>query len=135
MAEAMVALIHGEEGAFGISFPDVPGCTSSAATLDEALGRASEVLAFHLEGLAEDGLPMPAPRTLDALKADPEFAVEFGEPHVVALVPFEPPGRAMRINVTIEERLLEAIDRAAAREGATRSGFLARAAKERLGLR
>jgi metal-responsive CopG/Arc/MetJ family transcriptional regulator len=41
----------------------------------------------------------------------------------------------VRINVTMDERLVAAIDRAAKREGGSRSGFLANAAREKLGLR
>lgn len=132
---SIVALIHGEPGSYGISFPDVPGCISAGATLDETLANGAGALMFHLEGMAEDGEKPPVPRSLDALKGDPEFAFEFSEPHVVALVPYEPPPRSVRINVTMNERLVEAIDRAARRQGASRSGFLAIAAREKLGLR
>jgi predicted RNase H-like HicB family nuclease len=135
MTQSLVALIHGEPGSYGISFPDVPGCISAGDTLDETLANGAEALAFHLEGMAEDGENAPIPRSLDAIKGDPEFAFEFSEPHVVALVPYDPPTRSIRINVTMEEQLVKAIDRAAKREGGTRSGFLAQAARERLGLR
>ncbi len=135
MTHSLVALIHGEPGSYGISFPDIPGCVSAGASLDEALANGAEALAFHLEGMVEDGEAIPIPRSLDSIKADPEFTFEFSEPHVVAVVPFDPPTRSVRINVTMEERLVEAIDRAARREGATRSGFLATAARQRLGLR
>jgi predicted RNase H-like HicB family nuclease len=135
MTRSIVALIHGEPGSYGISFPDVPGCISAGASLDETLDNGAEALSFHLEGMAEDGDEPPVPRTLDALKSDPEFAFEFSEPHIVALVRYEPPGRSVRINVTMDERLVAAIDRAAKREGGSRSGFLANAAREKLGLR
>jgi predicted RNase H-like HicB family nuclease len=135
MTQSIVALIHGEPGSYGISFPDVPGCISAGATLDEALANGAEALTFHLEGMVEDGDEPPVPRTLDPIKADPDFAFEFSEPHVVALVPYEPPSRSVRINVTMDERLVAAIDRAAKREGGSRSGFLANAAREKLGLR
>ena len=135
MTRSIVALIHGEPGNYGISFPDVPGCISAGASLDEVLANGAEALAFHLEGMAEDGDEAPVPRTLDAIKADPDFAFELSEPYVVALVSYEPPSRAIRINVTMDERLVSAIDRAAKREGGSRSGFLANAAREKLGLR
>ena len=135
MTQSIVALIHGELGNYGISFPDVPGCISVGTSLDEALANGAEALAFHLEGMAEDGEKPPVPRTLDAIKADPEFAFEFSEPHVVALVPYEPPTRSVRINITMDERLVAAVDRAARQEGGSRSGFLANAVREKLGLR
>ena len=36
----IVAILHGEHGAYGISFPDLPGATSGGATVDETLARA-----------------------------------------------------------------------------------------------
>lgn len=131
----IVALVDGEPGNYGVSFPDLPGCVAAGNTLDEALTNASEVLSFHLEDMANEGLPIPAPRTLDALRADPEFELEFKQLHAVALVPFEPATKSLRINISIDERLLNAIDRAVEQSGSTRSGFLADAARSRLGLR
>ena len=135
MMQSIVALIHGEPGSYGISFPDVPGCISAGTTLDETLANGAEALTFHLEGMAEDGDKPPVPRSLDAIKADPDFAFELSEPHVVALVPYDPPTRSIRINVTMDEHLVHAIDRAAKGEGGSRSGFLAIAARQKLGLR
>lgn len=39
--------------------PDVPGCISTAATMDELRKRLGEALAFHLEGLALDQVDLP----------------------------------------------------------------------------
>lgn len=135
MTQTIVALIHGEEGGYGISFPDVPGCISAGDTIDETLANGAEALAFHLEGVLEDGDPMPTPRSVEAIKADPEFGFEFGEPHVIVLMPYAPPSRTVRINVTMDERLVDAIDKAARSQGGTRSGFLSQLARERLGVR
>ena len=48
-----VALIDHENDVYGVSFPDFPGCTTTAGDLDAAAARAAEVLAFHVEGLAD----------------------------------------------------------------------------------
>jgi predicted RNase H-like HicB family nuclease len=40
-----IAVIDGEPGAFGVVFPDCPGCTAMGSTLDEALVAAAEALA------------------------------------------------------------------------------------------
>lgn len=51
-----IALIHKDaDSDYGVSFPDLPGVISAGGTLDEARAMAIEALAFHLEGLAEDG--------------------------------------------------------------------------------
>jgi predicted RNase H-like HicB family nuclease len=125
-----VALIHEEDGAFGVSFPDFPGATTVGRSIDEALAKAVEALAFHIEGLAEDG-DVPEARTLSQLKCDPIFN-EDAKGAAVAYVPYSPPTKAARVNLTFDEGLLVRIDAAASATGKTRSGFLAEAARERL---
>jgi len=41
--------------------PDVPGCIATGATRDEVEKSIKEAISFHIEGLAEDGLPLPEP--------------------------------------------------------------------------
>jgi predicted RNase H-like HicB family nuclease len=43
--------------------PDVPGCASTGHSLEEMRTNLQEALAFHLEGLALDGIPIPTPKT------------------------------------------------------------------------
>lgn len=131
MSSFVYALIHEEDGAYGISFPDFPGCVSGGSSLDEALARGREALAFHVEGMIEDGDLLPVPRRLDELKIDPTF-IEDADGAAIVAVPLELPGRAVRVNVSIEERLLEAIDRAAHAAGQSRSAFLTEAARTRI---
>jgi predicted RNase H-like HicB family nuclease len=126
----VVALIDEEEGRYGVAFPDFPGCTTVAKSLDEAVAKAEQVLAFHAEGLAEDG-PLPEPRTLAELRKDAEFRRD-AKGALVALIPYQPPSRATRVNITLDEGLLTRIDNAASALGETRSGFLAAAARKRL---
>ena len=125
------ALIHEENGAYGISFPDFPGCVSGGRSLDEALARGRETLLFHVAGMVEDGDPLPVLRTLEQLKSDPAF-IEDAEGAVIAVVPVELPGKAVRVNVSLDEHLLDAIDRAARSAGQSRSAFLADAARARI---
>jgi predicted RNase H-like HicB family nuclease len=126
----VIALIHHENGRYGVSFPDFPGATTVARDLDGAIVKAAEVLAFHVEGLAEDG-PLPQPRNLEELRRDRAFAHDMADA-IVAAIPYNPPASAVRINITMDESLLVRIDRAAEAAGETRSGFLAAAAKARL---
>jgi predicted RNase H-like HicB family nuclease len=55
-----------EKGAtsYGASVPDLPGCVAVGETLDEAKELIQEAIAFHLEGLRAEGLPIPEPTTL-----------------------------------------------------------------------
>lgn len=41
--------------------PDVPGCIATGKTPEETLHAYAKALQMHLEGLAEDGLPLPEP--------------------------------------------------------------------------
>ena len=100
-AMQVVAMIHEENGFYGVSFADFPGATTVADDLESAVVKAAEMLAFHVEGLAEDG-PLPQVRSLSELQRDPEFR-EDSKGAVLVLVPYTPPSRAIRLNVTIEE--------------------------------
>jgi predicted RNase H-like HicB family nuclease len=123
------AIVRKEKNtAFGIDFPDFPGCITAAADLATALAQAEEVLRFHADGMAEDGLDLPEPTPLETVLESAD--ARGGAVYMVHLVP--PKGRAVRVNVTIDESLLEEIDMAAAEARMTRSGFLAKAVRETL---
>lgn len=126
-----IALIHEENGRFGISFPDFPGCISAGASIDEAIFKGGQALALHVEGMIEDGEKIPQLRSVAQLRADSEVS-EWFEDATIAAVELEIPGRAVRVNISIDEGLLERVDRAARAAGQTRSSFLAEAAKRRI---
>ena len=39
--------------------PDLPGCVATGATRDETERNMYEAIQLHIEGLVEDGLPIP----------------------------------------------------------------------------
>ncbi len=121
-----VALIHKDQGSdFGIMFPDFPGCISVGATMDEAIRNGTEALAFHVEGMRADGEDIPAARPLEQIKADKEDWIDWTGA-TAALVPLLPAeGRAVRLNITLDKRLLSRIDAVST----NRSAFLATAAR------
>ncbi len=125
------AFIHVEKGVYGISFPDFPGCISTADSLDDVLRRGEQALAFHIDGMAEDGAALPVLRNAEEIRADAALEEEWTGA-IVASVPVRLPGKAMRINITMDEHLVAAIDRAAESRRESRSAFLARAAERRL---
>ena len=47
--------------------PDLPGCVATGKTREETYRQISEAIALHLEGLKEDGLPIPEPQSSTAL--------------------------------------------------------------------
>ena len=46
---------------FSAYVPDLPGCVATGATLTEAEGAIREAIEFHIDGLREDGSPIPPP--------------------------------------------------------------------------
>jgi predicted RNase H-like HicB family nuclease len=44
--------------------PDLPGCVATGKTLDELKQRLREAINFHINGLREEGLPVPPPTSL-----------------------------------------------------------------------
>jgi predicted RNase H-like HicB family nuclease len=115
---------------FGIVFPDLPGCVATGSTLDEVIANATEALAYHLEGMREDGDDIPAPRGLRAIldSGDDWYDVN-GNSSFVVITALPPSSASERINISIETSLLRAIDTAAERAGTNRSAWISRAAK------
>lgn len=122
-----IALIHKDaDSDYGVSFPDLPGCVTAGSTLDEARAMAAEALAFHVEGMTADGEAIPEPSSLEAVMRDPE-----NRDGVAILVDLPPAAaKAVRVNITLPEDALRAIDQFAEAHGQTRSGFLVAAAKK-----
>ncbi|MBY0363323.1 MAG: type II toxin-antitoxin system HicB family antitoxin [Phreatobacter sp.] len=89
-----IAIVHKDpDSCYGVQFPDVPGVFSAGDTIDEAVAKASEVIAFAAEDWEDvQGRPFPLPRTIDQLRTDPAFteAVEDG---MLLIVPLDPPTR------------------------------------------
>ena len=56
-------VIEKGETSYGAYVPDLPGCVAVASTVEEVERLIREAVAFHIEGLREDGLPVPAPTT------------------------------------------------------------------------
>lgn len=128
-----VALMHkDEDSAYGVSFPDLPGCYSAGDTLDEATRNATEGLAAFVRWMEADGDSVPVPRPPDQIMADPELA-EAREGAAIILVPLvRDLGSTTRINVSLDLGLLEAIDTAARQRKQTRSAFIASAVRKEL---
>lgn len=125
---AYIALLRKQaDSDFGVEFPDFPGCITAGVTLEDARRMAAEALLFHVEGMMEDGDPIPQPSGLDEVLTDPRFADTAA---VLVDVPIRRQ-RSVRVNISVPEDVLQAIDRVTD----NRSRFLAEAAREKLQLR
>ena len=112
--------------AYGVVVPDLPGCFSAGDTLDEALTNSQEAILLHLEGLLDDGMSFPAPTPIEQLRKKRSYRGWTWA--VVDIDASELGDKAARINSTLPQRILRAVDAHAKKQGETRSGFLARAA-------
>ena len=116
-----------ENTAWGVVVPDLPGCFSAGDTVEQAFANAIEAIEAHCELLIEDGLDIPIPRPLNEWQKSTEFT---GWVWAIVDAPIEKYfGPAEKINITLPRLLLAKIDNYAKAHGATRSGFLAEAAR------
>lgn len=120
-------VIHKDKNsAFGVTIPDLPGCFSAGATLDEALRNVQEAVEVHLHG--EDIAPEPS--ALDRWKSDRDYR----DAYAIALAPVDLSfmnDSTVRVNITARKSELAIVDRAAKRAHMDRSAYLVVSAIER----
>lgn len=125
-----VVIHKDKESDYGVTVPDFPGCFSAGDSIEDALSQAREAIELHLEGMLDDGEGVPEITPFEDWQKQKEY--KGGVWFLVGIDPSKVAGKAKRINVTIPERLLDQIDKAAALEQTSRSGFLTTAAMERV---
>jgi predicted RNase H-like HicB family nuclease len=118
-----LAIVERAGDGFSVFFPDLPGLTSAGDTVEQAYVEAEDALAGHLLLAAQHGEDVPDPSSFDSIEADPDV-----DEVARILVRAERPGKSVRLNITLDEGLVAAIDKVAK----NRSGFLAEAAREAL---
>jgi predicted RNase H-like HicB family nuclease len=116
------------DGNWSVSFPAFPGTVTTGDTIAELYAHAKDALGSVIEAMQEDGLAIP-----ESFEDLPETAEHFRpsdylDPHVM-IVPVEVCGKALRINVTMDEALVARVDRFAGRVHSSRSAILARGAR------
>jgi predicted RNase H-like HicB family nuclease len=123
-----------EDSAFGVWFPDVEGCFSAGETVEEAVANAAMALRQHAEAIESAGRRVPAARSIDEVLRDDDVAAAIEAGAILFAVPLlADAGRTVRINISLDKALVDQIDAAAAARGLTRSGFLAQAARDKIG--
>lgn len=79
-----IALIDGKPGAYGVVFPDAPGCTAMGKTIEQALLSARTTLGEWIaHESSPEGLGVPRVRTVDELLKDPEVIEQMKETDAV----------------------------------------------------
>jgi predicted RNase H-like HicB family nuclease len=113
---------------FGVDFPDFPGCITAGTTLEETRGMAAEALEFHIEGMLEESLPIPAPSRLEVVMADPENAEAMPFP---VIVPDRLTGTG-QVDLILPAADLEKLDALAKKRGSSRAALLTEAVRRLL---
>jgi predicted RNase H-like HicB family nuclease len=61
-------VIEKAERNYSAYVPDLPGCVATGASLEEVEAEIREAIEFHLEGMREDGVPIPTPQLQGGLR-------------------------------------------------------------------
>ena len=123
------ALVHKDAGsAYGISFPDLPGCFSAADHEEDIFAQAQAALALY----ACDGERMPDARLFSALQNDADVRAEVASGAFLIAVPVINISHKARYNLMLPTDLVSGIDKTVKALGMNRSEFVADAVEERL---
>lgn len=115
-----------EDSAWGVHFPDLPGCFSAADELADVQANASEAVMLYLEGEKT-----PEPSAIEKIRD--MAADDLAEGAFLLAVPYVyVSNRPQRINISIDRGILDAIDAAATARKLTRSAFLTEAARNEI---
>ena len=115
--------------AHGVQVPDFPGCFSAADDSQDLPRMVQEAVEVWCMG---EDVALPEPTPLEKLVTRPEFAdgVWMLLDIDVSRLDLRSSQRPVRLNISLPAGLVHDIDKAARASGATRSGFLAQAARQ-----
>jgi predicted RNase H-like HicB family nuclease len=127
MMRHFYAVVHkDEDSAFGVQFPDLPGCFSAADELEDVVPNAVEALSLWFEDASE-----VVPSTVESVRA--KAAKDLAEGAFLVMVPWiGRNSKPARVNISLDRAMLDAIDSAASMRRLTRSAFLAEAARNEI---
>ena len=111
------ALVDSREGAYGVVFPDLPGCVAMGYTVEDALINAEDALRDYTLDADQDGesLPEPTPfQSIDVPKGS----------QLVSIPLIRVSGRKVRANLTLDEGVAAFIDSEARRRKMTRTAYI-----------
>jgi predicted RNase H-like HicB family nuclease len=118
-------LVDGKAGAYGVVVPDLPGCHAMGKTIEVALDNAQKAMRDWIELTEEEGRSIPAPRSIEKLRRDPEVIEALAEGSMIASVPLiRESGRPVKANLSIDSGVLAALDEEAKARDLTRSGMV-----------
>jgi predicted RNase H-like HicB family nuclease len=124
----LVLLIKSEQGAFSASFPDYPALLPHAENLDALLREVGRALVPHVSAIFDEAGEPSRVRASTAAPGD-LMARQICDRAMAESAGDSGPRPGTRVPISLDESLLEEVDRVAAARGETRSAFLAEAAK------
>ena len=112
------ALLDGSEGAYGVVFPDLPGCLAMGQTVDDALLNAEDALRDYVTEMLKAGRNVQEPSALETIETPAGTRL--------VLVPLvRPSGKNVRrLNLVLDEEVARFIDDEARRRGMTRKAYV-----------
>ena len=113
------ALIDGTAGAYGVVFPDLPGCVAMGTTIDEAVVNAEDAARGWISDMEERGQPIAEPTPLEAINVPAGSALT--SILWVRTTPFQ---SSVRLNLVLDAGVAEAINTEAERRQMTRKDYL-----------
>lgn len=125
------AVLEPTKEGYSVYFPDLLGAVSVGDDYEDAVKNAEECLSLHLYGMMTDGDKLPKPSHMSKILKE----LEKGElatlvhPDIFS-VKARQEDKAIRINISLPQSLLEAIDARARQLGIDRSKLIQKAARE-----
>ena len=111
------ALVDGESGAYGVTFPDIDGVVAMGATIDEALLNAEAALRDYVQEAETHDEKIVSPSAPESvIVPDGTFLI------LVPLIRLS--GHTVRVNLTLDEGIAAFIDIEAKRRKMTRVAFI-----------
>ena len=111
------ALIDGKKGAYGVTFPDLPGIVAMGKTIDEAMVNAEEALRDYAIEAEKDKEAIISPSALERVET------RAGET-LVSIPLIRLAGKSVRRHMTLDEGVAAFIDNEARRRGMTRTAYV-----------
>jgi len=111
------ALIDGERGAYGVTFPDLPGVVAMGKTVDEALVNAEDALRDYAIETEKDDTEVARPSEIEDVTPPAGSTL-------VSIPLIRLSGRSVRANMALDESVVAFIDGEARRRGMTRTAYV-----------
>ena len=109
--------MDGRDGAYGVVFPDLPGCTAMGYTVEEAIVNAEAAMRDWVEEMEKRGRAVSSPSPLESVDV-PDGC------QLVSIPLIKVSGRKVRANLTLDEGVAAFIDSEARRRKMTRTAYI-----------